>query len=62
LALSTTARAEMPPDIADRYLGTVDQLGEFLLRNVVDELLIALPAQSSYEMIQRAVAIAEQVG
>ena len=60
--MSTTARAEMPPDIADRYLGTVDQLGEFLLRNVVDELLIALPAQSSYEMIQRAVAIAEQVG
>jgi exopolysaccharide biosynthesis polyprenyl glycosylphosphotransferase len=54
--------SEMPPDIADRYLGTVDQLGEFLLRNVVDELLIALPAQSSYEMIQRAVAIAEQVG
>jgi len=55
-------RGEMPPDIADRYLGTVDQLGGFLLRNVVDELLIALPAKSSYEMIQRAVAIAEQVG
>ena len=56
------ASSEMPPDIADRYLGSVDQLSELLLRNVVDELLIALPPNASYEMIQRAVAVAENVG
>jgi exopolysaccharide biosynthesis polyprenyl glycosylphosphotransferase len=54
--------SEMPPDIADRYLGTIDQLSELLLRNVVDELLIALPTKACYDSIQRAIAIAEQVG
>lgn len=54
--------SEMPPDIADRYLGPVDQLSELLLHNVVDELLIALPTKSCYDTIQRAISIAEQVG
>ena len=54
--------AEMAPDIADRYLGTIDQLSDLLLRNIVDELLIALPMKSCYDAAQRAVGIAEQVG
>jgi FlaA1/EpsC-like NDP-sugar epimerase len=54
--------SDMPPDVADRYLGTVNQLSDFLLRNVVDELLIAMPVRSCYDTIQRAIAIAEQVG
>jgi exopolysaccharide biosynthesis polyprenyl glycosylphosphotransferase len=54
--------SEMPPDIADRYLGTIDQLSDLLLRNVVDELLIALPTKACYDSIQRAITIAEQVG
>jgi len=54
--------SEMAPDIADRYLGTLDQLSELLLRNVVDELLIAMPMKSCYEKVQVAIAIAEQVG
>lgn len=54
--------AEMGPDIADRYLGTIDELSALLLRNVVDELLIALPMKSCYDDAQRAVAIAEKVG
>jgi exopolysaccharide biosynthesis polyprenyl glycosylphosphotransferase len=54
--------SEMPPDVVDRYLGTVDELSNLLLRNVVDELLIALPPSAPYDMIQRAVAIAERVG
>jgi exopolysaccharide biosynthesis polyprenyl glycosylphosphotransferase len=56
------AVSEMAPDIADRYLGTLSQLDDVLLRNVVDELLIALPTKSCYEHIERAIAIAEQVG
>ena len=52
----------MAPDVADRYLGTMDQLSDILLRNVVDELLIALPTKSCYDSIERAIAIAEQVG
>jgi exopolysaccharide biosynthesis polyprenyl glycosylphosphotransferase len=56
------AVSEMAPDFADRYLGTIDQLSDFLLHNVVDELLIALPTKACYDGIQRAIAIAEQVG
>jgi exopolysaccharide biosynthesis polyprenyl glycosylphosphotransferase len=53
---------EMAPDVAERYLGTIDQLDELLLRNVVDELLIALPMKSCYHDIQRAIDIAAKVG
>jgi exopolysaccharide biosynthesis polyprenyl glycosylphosphotransferase len=56
------AVSEMAPDVADRYLGTIDQLDGILLRYAVDELLIALPTKSCYERIKRAIAIAEQVG
>jgi exopolysaccharide biosynthesis polyprenyl glycosylphosphotransferase len=54
--------SEMPPDVADRYLGTIDGLSDLLLRNVVDELLIAVPMKSCYDQAQRAIEIAEQVG
>ncbi len=53
---------EMAPDIADRYLGSIAGLSELLLRSVVDELLVALPMKSCYEMAQQAVEIAERVG
>jgi len=53
---------EMAPDVAARYLGNIDSLSEILLRNVVDELLIAVPMKSCYENAQRAISIAEQVG
>jgi len=53
---------EMAPDIADRYIGMIDDLDELLLRNVVDELLVALPLRSCYDAAQRAIGIAEQVG
>ena len=54
--------SEMPPDIADRYLGTIDHLSDLLLRNVVDELLVTVPMKSCYGQAQRAIEIAEQVG
>src|ERR1700730_8165027 len=54
--------SEMAPDIAARYLGTIDDLSDLLLRNVVDQLLIDVPAKSWYGMAQRAVFEAEKVG
>jgi exopolysaccharide biosynthesis polyprenyl glycosylphosphotransferase len=54
--------ADAPPDIAARYLTTTAGLSEYLLYNVVDELVVAVPIKSCYEMAQRAVSIAESVG
>jgi lipopolysaccharide/colanic/teichoic acid biosynthesis glycosyltransferase len=53
---------EMPPDIANRYLGTIDQLDALLFANAVDKLVVALPLKSCYEKAQRAVTVAEQAG
>jgi exopolysaccharide biosynthesis polyprenyl glycosylphosphotransferase len=52
----------MPPDIAGRLLGRIDDLPGYLLRNAVDELIVAAPARSCYDMTQRAVAMAEAAG
>jgi exopolysaccharide biosynthesis polyprenyl glycosylphosphotransferase len=54
--------SEMAPDIAARYLGTVGDLSDLLLRNVVDQLLIAVPTKSCYDVAQAAVSVAEKVG
>jgi len=52
----------MPPDIARRFLGTVGEFNDYLLRNVVDELIIATPLRSCYDLTQQAVSIAEAAG
>jgi lipopolysaccharide/colanic/teichoic acid biosynthesis glycosyltransferase len=54
--------ALMPPDIASRHIGSVDDLPGYLLRNAVDELIVATPLRSCYDMAQRAVSIAEAAG
>jgi exopolysaccharide biosynthesis polyprenyl glycosylphosphotransferase len=54
--------AAMAPDIAGRYLGRVDSLPAYFLQNAVDELIVAAPARSCFDMIQRAVAMAEAAG
>lgn len=53
---------EMAPDIAARYLGGLDSLSDLLLTNTVDIVLVAMPIQSSYHLMQRAVTLAEGVG
>lgn len=53
---------QMAPDIAARYLGTLDDLDELLLAHTVDIVLIAMPIQSAYHLMQRAVTIAEGLG
>jgi exopolysaccharide biosynthesis polyprenyl glycosylphosphotransferase len=52
----------MPPDIAGRFLGPVDTLHDLFLNHVVDELFIAVPMRSCYDIAQRAVTMAEAVG
>jgi exopolysaccharide biosynthesis polyprenyl glycosylphosphotransferase len=52
----------MPPDIASRFIGKVDDLPGYLLRNAVDELIVATPMRSCYDLAQRAVSIAEAAG
>lgn len=54
--------AEMPPDVARRYLGSLDDLSNILLKNVVDLVLIAMPIRSCYGLMQRAVSLAEGAG
>ena len=53
---------EMPTSIALRHLGPINCLSDLLLRNVVDELIIAVPMKSCYDLAQRAIDIAERVG
>jgi exopolysaccharide biosynthesis polyprenyl glycosylphosphotransferase len=53
---------EMVPGISTSYLGTINDLNDLLLRNVIDELVIAVPMKSCYDMAQRAIQVAEQVG
>jgi lipopolysaccharide/colanic/teichoic acid biosynthesis glycosyltransferase len=52
----------MPPDIAGRFLGSIEDLPSYFLQNAVDELIVAAPARSCYDMAQRAVSMAEAAG
>ena len=54
--------AEMAPDVADRYLGRLNDLDTLLLKHTVDTLIIAMPIQSCYAEMQQAVTVAEGVG
>ena len=54
--------SEMPPDVAARYVCSVSQLPDYLLKNVVDELIVATPLRSCYDMTQQAIATAEAAG
>ena len=53
---------QMAPDVARRYLGDLDSLGQIILSNVVDLILIAMPIQSCYPLMQKAINIAESAG
>jgi exopolysaccharide biosynthesis polyprenyl glycosylphosphotransferase len=53
---------EMPPDIAARFLGNVNDLPEILLRNAVDQILIAVPLESRHGTIQRTLRLAQEIG
>ncbi|HEV2274753.1 MAG TPA: sugar transferase [Acidobacteriaceae bacterium] len=50
------------PEIADRVIGGLEQLEEILMRQVVDEVAIALPMKSMYAEIEETIAICERLG
>ena len=43
-------------------LGSLEELEEILMHQVVDEVLIALPIKSCYEQIQHAIGVCERTG
>lgn len=53
---------QLPVELEASYACDVDQLAEFLLHHVIDELIVAVPMRSCYDMAQRAVSIAEATG
>jgi exopolysaccharide biosynthesis polyprenyl glycosylphosphotransferase len=52
----------VPSGIQSQMLGTLDDLENILMRQPVDEVLIALPAKSCYEQIQTAIKTCERAG
>ncbi len=48
--------------VKSRYLAGLDGLERFLMQQVVDEVLIALPIRSRYDDIQKSIEICERVG
>ncbi len=54
--------ASMPPDIASRLLGNIDELPAYLIDHAVDEIIVATPLRSCYDEAQRALSIAEAAG
>src|SRR5262249_44953572 len=53
---------DMPPDIADRFLGTVNELHRILLHNAVDQILIAVPLESLHGTVQKTLRLAQEIG
>jgi lipopolysaccharide/colanic/teichoic acid biosynthesis glycosyltransferase len=51
-----------PPEIEARTLGTLEDLEAILVREPVDEVLIALPVKSRYADIERVIRCCESVG
>jgi lipopolysaccharide/colanic/teichoic acid biosynthesis glycosyltransferase len=53
---------KMAPDIAARFVTDADHLAQFLLKNSVDELLVAVPIRTCYDMAQQCITIAGAAG
>lgn len=43
-------------------IGTLEELEEILMRQVIDEVIIALPVKSCYQQIQYAIGVCERAG
>jgi exopolysaccharide biosynthesis polyprenyl glycosylphosphotransferase len=50
------------PGASEPLLGRIGDLEEILMKQVVDEVVITLPAKSQYGAIERAISICERVG
>jgi len=49
-------------EIAERMIGTLDDLEGILMRHVIDDVLITLPIKSCYGKIQNTIALCERLG
>jgi exopolysaccharide biosynthesis polyprenyl glycosylphosphotransferase len=49
-------------EVASPLVGKLHQLEQILMRDVIDEVVIALPVKSCYQQIQRAIAVCERAG
>ncbi len=62
LGFVDSAEGELAPEVQDKLLGSLDRLESILMRQAVDEVLIALPARSRYAEIQHAIEVCERGG
>jgi exopolysaccharide biosynthesis polyprenyl glycosylphosphotransferase len=60
--VDTRPEGDMEPSVRDRLLGTLDGLESLLCSRPVDQVLVALPVKSCYEMIQQVLDTCERVG
>ena len=60
--VSDRSTSEMTPEIAAKCVCSIDSLSEFLLNNIIDEVIIALPLRSCYDLAQKAVLAANVAG
>lgn len=62
LGFVDSSDAAFPPEVASQLLGNLDALEDILMRQAVDQVLIALPTRSRYAEIQRTIEICERGG
>jgi exopolysaccharide biosynthesis polyprenyl glycosylphosphotransferase len=48
--------------LPDQMIGTLEQLEQILMRQVIDEVVIALPVKSCYQQIQYVIGVCESAG
>lgn len=48
--------------VQQQTIGTLEQLEQILMRQVIDEVVIALPVKSRYQQIQYAIGVCERAG
>jgi exopolysaccharide biosynthesis polyprenyl glycosylphosphotransferase len=50
------------PKLNEHMLGRISDLEEILMKQVIDEVIVALPLKSHYNVIERVISICERVG
>jgi exopolysaccharide biosynthesis polyprenyl glycosylphosphotransferase len=48
--------------VAEQTIGSIDELEQILMQQVIDEVVIALPVKSRYQQIQNVIGVCERAG
>ena len=48
--------------VAEQTIGSIDELEQILMQQVIDEVVIALPVKSRYQQIQHVIGVCERAG